>query len=247
MKRPRPLLGGATTVTALALASSAMAQAATPPDDQEAVIHRATRVQSVTVTGKARTVAASVTATKTDAPPMDTPLNIQVVTQQTLQDQAVISLDQALRNVSGVTVGAGGGADNGQPYSSIFLRGFSTDAHFRNGVRLDSFGSDSGTELTQFANIESVAVLKGPSAILYGAVEPGGVVNIVTKQPQATPAYSIEQQVGSYAFYRTVVAATGPVTRDGALLYRVDASYEDSGSFTDLVYNRTIFIAPVLA
>ena len=240
----RTLLGGACCAAILIAASPSLAQdgqASSNPNPATSA-----KVGSVIVTGKRARLSASATATKTDVPVIQTPLNVQVVTDQVLQDQAAVSLDQALRNISGVTVGAGGGADNGQPYSSIFLRGFSSDAHFRNGVRLDSFGSDSGTEATQFANVESVAVLKGPSAILYGAVEPGGIVNIVTKQPQAAPAYSLEQQVGSYGFYRTIIGATGPLTRDGEWLYRLDASYEDSGSPTDFIYNRATFIAPTL-
>lgn len=238
-----PLRGGAACALALTLTTPFAALSATPDTRDDPP----TQLTGVTVVGKHEKIAASVTATKTDAPPIDTPLNVQVVSQATLQEQGVISLDQALRDVSGVTVGAGGGADNGQPFSSIFLRGFSTDAHFRDGVRLDSFGSDSGTELTQFANIDSVTVLKGPSAILYGAVEPGGIVNIVTKQPQATPAFSLEQQVGSFSLYRTGFDATGPLTRNGSLLFRVDGSYENSGSYIDLIYNRTVFIAPVIA
>lgn len=187
------------------------------------------------------------TATKTDVPIFDTPISVQSVTAATLQDQAVVSLDQALGNVSGVTVGAGGGADNGQPFSTITIRGFGSDSHFRNGVRLDSFGSDSGTQATQIANVDSVDVLKGPAAILYGQVEPGGIVNIVTKQPLARPAYAAEAQVGSYAFYRGVADATGPLTGDGKLLYRLIGSVQHAGSPVDLVYNHTQFLAPSLA
>ena len=246
MRSLKLLLCGAASYAAVFVATPGSAQVpqeATIPSDAKSP---PTHVSALVVTAKRTKLNEAITATKTDAPPMDTPINVQIVTLETLRDQAVTGLDQALRNVSGVTVGAGGGADNGQPYSSIFLRGFSTDAHFRDGVRLDSFGSDSGTETTQFSNIESVAVLKGPAAILYGAVEPGGIVNIITKQPQATPAYSIEQQVGSYAFYRTAADATGSITRDGSLLYRMDASYENSGSPTQFIYNHTTFIAPVV-
>ncbi len=230
-----------TAVSALCLnAGGAFAQSSGSAPQDAAV------VRGVVVTAKPN-LAAALTATKTDTPVMETPLNVQVVTAETIEDQGAVALDQALRNVAGVTVGAGGAADNGQPFSSMFLRGFSTDAHFRNGVRLDSFGSDSGTESVQLANVDSIAVLKGPGAILYGAVEPGGIVNIVTRQPQATPVLSVEQQVGSYAFYRTVLDAGGPITADGKLLYRFDGSYEDSGSPTEFIYNRTQFLAPSVA
>jgi iron complex outermembrane recepter protein len=185
-------------------------------------------------------------ATKTDTPILLTPASVQVVPLQVLNDQQVISIDQALKDVSGVVTGDGLANNNGQPFASVYLRGFPTDTIFRDGTRLDSYGSDSNLFLQQFANIDSVEVLKGPAAILYGAVEPGGIVNIVTKQPQSTPAYSVEQQVGSFGLERTTINATGPASQDGSLLYRLDTSYDSSGSQVDYVKNSNFFIAPVL-
>ena len=54
-------------------------------------------------------------------------------------------------------------------------------------------------------------MLKGPAAILYGLSEPGGIVNVTTTDPQDTPHYSVTQQIGSLALYRTSVGATGPL------------------------------------
>jgi iron complex outermembrane recepter protein len=78
---------------------------------------------------------------------------------------------------------------------------------------------------TQLANVADVEVLKGPGAILYGLAEPAGIVNIVAKEPLNAPYYSVQQQVGSLAFYRTSVDATAPLTEDGAWLYRMNMSY----------------------
>jgi iron complex outermembrane recepter protein len=96
------------------------------------------------------------------------------------------------------------------------------------------------------ANIESVEVLKGPAAILYGLVEPGGMVNVVTKQPLTTPYYAANQQIGSYNYYRTTLDATGPLSTDKNLLYRMNMSYQNSDSFRDKVDKEDVFIAPVL-
>ncbi|HVN69343.1 MAG TPA: TonB-dependent siderophore receptor [Candidatus Binatia bacterium] len=213
----------------------------------------AARAQPLTIgTTTARSQATSYraldasTATKTDTPILQTPVSVVVVTQQVLQDQQDVNIAQAIANVSGVSVGGGGAADNGQPFSSIFLRGFLTDSHFRDGVRLDSFGGDSDTYGLQLANVDSVEVLKGPAAILYGAVEPGGIVNVVTKQPLATPYYSILQQLGSYDFSRLAIDTSGPLSSDGKLLYRVNASFENQGSWVDYVYDNNSFFAPVM-
>src|SRR5208283_4014829 len=104
-------------------------------------------------------------------------------------------------------------------------------AYWRDGVRIDNFqGSSAGANSVEFANVESVEVLKGPAAILYGAVEPGGIVNLNTKQPLETPAYSVQQQIGSYHSYRTSFDATGPLSQNKDVLYRFTGSYENDGS-----------------
>jgi len=183
------------------------------------------------------------TGTKTDSPIMETPLDVQVVPTQVLKDQQVTALDQAVKDVSGIssntaTYGAG-------LVDSFTLRGFQTWASFRNGFRLDNF-SAFYTGTTQIANVESVEVVKGSGAVLYGRMEPGGMINVLTKQPQDAPSYSIDQLFGSFDLYRTAVDATGPLGRGKVLLYRFNASYNDSGSFLGQVSDRNLFIAPVL-
>jgi iron complex outermembrane recepter protein len=177
--------------------------------------------------------------TKTDTPIMETPLNVQVISKQVLKEQQVIRLDQALKNVSGVTQVSAGNFNNDQ--QTIFLRGFDAQTYFRNGFRLTQ-----GSANREMANVESVEVLKGPAAILYGLVEPGGMVNVVTKQPLATPYYGFTQQFGSFDTYRSTIDATGPISKNKDLLYRVNMSYENSGSFKEFVGKEDVFFAPVL-
>jgi iron complex outermembrane recepter protein len=176
--------------------------------------------------------------TKTDTPIMETPMNVQVITKQVLKDQQVIRLDQALKNVSGVTTNSSNFTQGNQ---NILLRGFASTTYFRNGFRL----RDSATT-RPMANVENIEILKGSAAILYGQVDPGGMVNVITKQPLATPYYSLNQQFGSYDLYRTTIDATGPVTKNKDLLYRMNMSYENSGSFRDFIDKEDVFLAPVL-
>lgn len=182
----------------------------------------------------------SVAATKTDTPLMETPVNIQIVPKAVLDDQQAITLNRALNNVSGVTTGAGSGGLS----DDIYLRGFRSSVQFRNGFRYDSEFSSWGKR--QMANVERIEVVKGPASILYGRMEPGGMVNVVTKQPLSTPYYALQQQFGSYDLYRTSIDATGPLTKDDTLLYRVNLSYENSGSYRELVDNERVFLAPVI-
>ncbi|HXW70661.1 MAG TPA: TonB-dependent receptor [Methylocella sp.] len=193
------------------------------------------------------------TGTKTDTPVMDTPLNVQSVSQQVLQDQQAITLGQALQNVSGTFVSSAVSSNlTGNPSAGIYIRGFLTATTYRNGFRFDTTQNSNIDPVSaiQFANIADVQVLKGPGAILYGLVDPGGIVNIVTKEPLDTPYYAVQQQVGSLALYRTTIDATGPLTEDKTWLYRMDMSYENNGapfgSLIDLTHSQNIFLAPVI-
>ncbi len=184
------------------------------------------------------------TATKTNTPIMETPFSIQVVPKQVLQDQQVVRVEDATKNVSGVM--KAGNIGNG--VDSFLIRGFDTgNSVYRNGVLFPSPLGSSGFGLKRdTANLERIEVLKGPASILYGRAEPGGIVNLVTKQPLASPFYSLQQQFGSYDFYRTTADATGPITKDDTLLYRLNMDYENSGSFQDFVDNKRVFVAPVV-
>ena len=180
--------------------------------------------------------------TKTETPVMATPLNVQAVSAQVLKDQQVIYLEQALKNFSGVssTNALDGLGSFGE---QLTVRGFATTTLFRNGFRMSGNAFGNGQ---QFANVESIEVLKGPAAVLYGRVEPGGMVNVITKQPQTKPFYALSQQLGSYDLYRTTIDATGPLNPDATLLYRTNASFQSNQTLRDLDSHEDWFLAPVL-
>jgi iron complex outermembrane recepter protein len=236
-KPAEPAPSGALAVPPLPLPIPAQAEAPIPTEGNIPVLE-AKPVQ-VTAQREAYLVPRATTATKTDTPIMETPFSVQVVPQQVLRDQQVVRLDQAIQNVSGVTrslspVGASDGVDG------FMIRGFQSTTLYRNGVyRPDNHHTDP-------ANLEQIEVLKGPGSILYGRADPGGIVNLTTKQPQATPYYSLQQQFGSYNFYRTAADATGPLSKDESVLYRFNMAYENSGSFRDFVDRKSLFLAPVV-
>ena len=103
-----------------------------------------------------------------------------------------------------------------------------------------------GTTKRQVANLEQIEVLKGAGSILFGRSEPGGVINMVTKRPQAESYHSIQQQFGSYGFFRTTADSTGAITADNKLLYRINLSYENADSYRDFASTDSFFIAPSL-
>jgi iron complex outermembrane recepter protein len=185
------------------------------------------------------------TATRTDTPLRDIPQSIQVVPQQVIEDQAAVTLRDALRNVSGVVEG-----DNfGGNLDSFIIRGF-FGTTLRNGFRGRSFGQfATETTLNELSNLDRVEVLKGPAALLYGNAEPGGIINLVSKQPLAEPYYSADLQIGNFGFVKPTVDISGPVTNDRSVRYRLNATYQNAEDFRgpfDQNFQR-FFISPVLA
>ncbi len=184
-------------------------------------------------------VPATTTATKTNTSIMENPMGIQVVPKAVLNDQQAITLEQAMNNVSGVFPG------NGFNGVEVFnIRGFNTFDYYRNGVRFQSASTQTGRR--EIANLERIEVLKGPASLLYGRIEPGGMINLVPKTPQATPYYSVQQQFASYNLFRTTADATGGLNESNSLLYRLNFAYEDKGSFRQFVDDHHFFIAPVI-
>ncbi|WP_375509312.1 TonB-dependent siderophore receptor [uncultured Nostoc sp.] len=180
------------------------------------------------------TVPDASTATKTDTPLRDIPQSIQVIPQQVIRDQGITRITDATRNVSGTTIASG----YGNLIGDVRVRGFSS-GFLRDGFATQPFFVDGG-------NIEQVEVLKGPASVLYGALEPGGIVNYVTKKPLSTPFYAVDLTAGSYDFYKSTIDLTGPLSNDKRLLYRLNVSYENSGSYRDFIDNDIVFIAPVV-
>ncbi|MGB7988350.1 MAG: TonB-dependent siderophore receptor [Candidatus Methylophosphatis roskildensis] len=211
---------------------------------QQAEYDSATSLPAMTVRGAAdgayRVPNAS-TATKTDTPLMETPFSVQVVPQQVLQDQLANRLEKALQNVPGVVpFSTNQGLSDG-----FMIRGFGSNTTYRDGFfKPDILGG--GSSKGETANIERIEVLKGPGSILFGRTEPGGVINVVTKQPLAQRQTSIQQEIGYWSYYRTTLDTTGRLTADDTLLFRVNASYETTDSFRDFVEDKGTFIAPTL-
>ncbi|MEH1843081.1 MAG: TonB-dependent siderophore receptor [Nostoc sp.] len=181
--------------------------------------------------------------TRTDTPLRDIPQSIQVIPQQVLRDQNAPSFNEALRNVPGLT--ANRGSTSEVPQFSI--RGFraagGNDATFlRNGLR------DAGRVDTRLApNIERIEVLLGPASVLYGIGNPGGTINIVTKQPLRDPFYAVDTTIGNYDFYQGAIDLSGPLNDSKSLLYRFNAGYQNSNSFVDFYNQERFTIAPVIS
>ncbi|MEM9905684.1 MAG: TonB-dependent siderophore receptor [Cyanobacteria bacterium P01_D01_bin.44] len=199
------------------------------------------------VTGEERSryfESTATTGTRTDTPLRDIPQSIQVIPQEVLEDQQVTALDDALRNVSGVTPSRSGNDGTGL---RLNVRGFEDASVLRDGFRL-TFGGAGAISSQDLSNIEQIEVLKGPAAILFGVTEPGGVVNLVTEQPLSEPFYEIAFRGGNRELINPTIDISGPLTEDARLLYRLNASYSTEDYFRDFDTDvERVFIAPVVS
>ncbi|WP_460419062.1 TonB-dependent siderophore receptor [Pseudomonas sp. microsymbiont 2] len=182
----------------------------------------------------------SATATRTDTDIRDTPQSINVVPAQVLKDLNTTRIDRALDFAGGVSRQNNFG---GLTFLNYSVRGFTTGELYKNGFAINR-GSYSSPDTS---NIERIEVLKGPAASLYGRGDPGGLVNIVTKRPQAETFSTLSLSAGSWDRYRTTLDANAPLDSEGNLLGRVNLAVEDNGSFRDHVDSERRIVSPSLS
>ncbi len=134
---------------------------------------------------------------KTATPILDTPQSTSVVPSQVIQDQGMTTLRDVLHNVSGISVAAGEGGNQGD---SITIRGFNA----RTDIFLDGM-RNFGSYYRDTFNFEQVEVLKGPAATSFGRGSTGGVVNQVSKAPQIDPVTAGSLSTGTDATLRATM------------------------------------------
>jgi catecholate siderophore receptor len=164
----------------------------------------------------------AVSLSKLPADLHDVPQSITVVNKALMQSQGANSLADALRNVSGITLG---GAEGGQIGNNINLNGFSA----RTDVFLDGF-RDRGQYYRDTFALDSVEVLMGPSSMLFGRGSTGGAINQVSKKPELKELTDIGASVTSNGLIRTTLDHNAPLSEDSAA--RVEAFAQNGNATT---------------
>lgn len=183
-------------------------------------------------------------ATKTSTPLIDTPQAVTVITRQDMDQRGVLSLNQALRYVAGVTPDLRGGSAT--RYDLYSLRGF-TIPNFLDGLRQQ--GSPLGYAVPQVdtSRLDSIEVLKGPASALYGQSSPGGLVAMSSKLPTKKDSYgSLEATGGGYDLYRVDGDIGGSLTKNGFVRYRLYGTANGSHSQLTYTKNRRYSISPAI-
>ncbi|MBV7483119.1 TonB-dependent siderophore receptor [Bordetella sp. BOR01] len=184
----------------------------------------------------------SATATKTDTPIVETPQSISVVTANQIRDTASNTLDQALTYSAGVRTsiyGASSRMDTAQ------ARGVEIEDIFLDGLK-DRVNFWTSTPRVEPYLMERMEVLRGPASMLYGQGGTGGLINNVSKLPQAEAQHEVGVQVGNHDLRQLQADLTGPLTEDGTWLYRLVALGRESGTQVDYGQDDRQMIAPSL-
>ncbi len=186
----------------------------------------------------------SFSATRTDTPLIETPQSAQSVSRQALEDTGAENLADAYEYLAGISRDNTQGGLQGDEY---LARGFGTDNILFNGNRTSSAST------LDTANVERVEALRGPTAALFGKGDPGGLINVVTKQPLSEHFHELTVsggdglggEGGRFRQGRVELDLGGPVTEDRDLRYRFNAAYEDEKSFRSDVDEKVFFVSPV--
>ena len=190
-------------------------------------------LQEVTVTG-----VRSLLHDKLGDVPLNIPQSVTVINSALIASQGATRLEDALRNVPGITLNAGEGAARGD---TVNIRGFSAfNDFFIDGIR------DAAVYTRDIFDADSVEVLEGPSAVLFGRGSTGGVINQVTKAPLLTALDSFTSMVGT----NDLVRATGDFNLPfgSASAVRLNVMGESSEvPGRDFARNRRWGIAPAVA
>ena len=179
----------------------------------------------------------SFSGTKTATAIRDIPQTINYVTKEVILDQGASTVNDVVKNVSGVS--------QYTTYNDFSIRGFRTTGNRNSGNLLNGMRAQTSLwSASSLANIERVEVIKGPAAALFGNASPGGLINRVTKKPLLQRLHTVSVNTGSWGTLKTYGDFTGPLNESKSLLYRLNLGYETTDGYRDLQGRNTLTIAP---
>ncbi|HYI68377.1 MAG TPA: TonB-dependent siderophore receptor [Skermanella sp.] len=184
------------------------------------------------------------TGTKTDTPLLEVPQSISVITPQQLEDRNVQAESEAFLYSAGVFSQPFGG--NLNQYNNFYrIRGFPTSA---GGNFVDGLVSPVNYRYEPFG-FERLEILRGPTSVLYGQSDPGGLINRVSKRPTREALRNLEIEYGNFDRKQAALDVGGAIDGEGRFLYRLTGLLRDADGAVDYLYDQKIrdnrqFIAP---
>jgi iron complex outermembrane recepter protein len=200
-------------------------------------------LQEVVIAASKRSITdGSETVAKMPLSRLENPQVYTSLSNNLIKEQITTDFGNILKNTPGLYKIQGNRGINSDGASYYALRGFRTEVSLVDGVPAQTNG-----EMDPI-NVERIEVLKGPSATLYGGALTsfGGLVNIVTKKPIDTFGGEISYSTGSYNLNRVTADIYGPANKEGNVLFRLNAAYQNQGSWQDAGFRKSLLLAPAL-
>lgn len=172
----------------------------------------------------------------------ETPQSVTVVTRQQMDDQNLSSVEDVILQTTGATK-----SQRNFGAHVYMMRGYEIpDSNYLlDGVAGGTY-SPTGWVPMDTAILDRVEVLRGAGALVVGAGDPSGVVNMVRKRPRAEKHFEFAQSIGSWNNFRTEIDGGGALNEAGTVRGRVVAAYTDRHSFIDLVHSRSPMLYGVI-
>ncbi|EEA95188.1 TonB-dependent siderophore receptor [Pseudovibrio sp. JE062] len=237
------LLSGS-SISLLLLTGIAAAQEASSSnqDLDEVVVYGSTVAEDALAPTLGYVPTETASAGRIGLPIEETPRSVSVVSSQQMEDQGAESIVDAISYSAGV-VPAIYGFD--LRYDNYAIRGFESAVgglNYRDGLPLRIFAW-GGWNIEPFG-VERVEVLRGPSSDLFGANQPGGLVNTVTKRPQEEFSAVLQATYGNNNRKQLAADVTGSLSEDSPISYRIVGVGRLSDTQVDDVHDDRLYIAP---
>ncbi len=200
------------------------------------LVENETQLEEIIVTANRSINERVATIGKLPIKPMDLPQAVVTIGETVIKNQQAQRLSDVVKNVNGVYLGTA----RASTQEAFYARGysFSSTNMFKNGSRVNSGA------MPEVSSLESVEVLKGGAAILYGQVAPGGVLNMVTKKPKFDFGGEVSLRAGSYNLIKPAIDIYGPISNN--IAYRLNGTFESMDSYRDQVSSKRYYVNPSL-
>lgn len=179
-------------------------------------------------------------STKSDLPLAETPQSVTVLTRAQLDSRQVQNLNEALQGVAGVV----GGNYGRRGWDDFVIRG----QRASESVYVDGLKLEQGNWVAQESfGVERIEVLKGPASVTFGLVQPGGMVNMVSKRPRVEAFNQAGMTFANDGFRQATFDLGRPLSDSGKAAFRINGLAMNSDDPTDFVYFKNRYLAPSLS
>ncbi|ROU16058.1 ferrichrome porin FhuA [Kluyvera ascorbata] len=223
---------------------SVYAQAAEKPKEETITVTAAPAAQE-SAWGPAATIAAkhSATATKTDTPIEKTPQSVSVITRQEMDIRQPATVKDAMAYTPSVFSTRG----SSSTYDVVSIRGFTAPTTVNTNQYLDGMKLQ-GNNYSEISMdpyfLERVEVMRGPTSVLYGNSNPGGIVSMVSKRPTTEPLREIQFKMGTDNLWQTGFDFSDAIDDAGVWSYRLTGLGRSQDAQQDMVKSSRYAIAP---